>query len=173
VNSNLDQLAFEYEISEADYVAGQILYCKQQFGRRYVENAIAAVLMGVVLGILAWLESVHNFAKVILCAAGIWWVYGGLTRLFPSLYLRRQYRASGLAGQKFRAEINAEGLQVTGELCAWRVRWQGLSAKGQNNLIFMFLGANTVFIFARKYLDEEQEAELCRMSGLTANERHV
>jgi hypothetical protein len=165
----LSQIRFEYEISEDDYIAGQTLYFKQHMGRKRLEHAITWIALGLGLFVISGVQPVSNFSRVVFVAMGGWCLYCGLAHLFPQLYLRKQYRRSGLSGKKYQADIDAEGLLVKGDVCEWRVKWSGVTVKGENESVFMFQGANTTFIFGKKYLSEEQQTELAQMIDVSGH----
>jgi hypothetical protein len=118
--------------------------------------------------LLAWHESLSIAARIFMVGIGVWWIYCGFVQLYPHRHFRKHYAESGLAGQKFLADVGADGLRVKSDLREWRVAWQGVTFKAQDELVIILYSAGTIFIFARKYLDEQQQAELCQISGLNA-----
>jgi hypothetical protein len=56
--------------------------------------------------------------------------------------------------------------EVVGEFCTWRIKWPGVSLKGENNDVFVFYAENYVFIFGKKYLNNAEQDELRRLIGI-------
>lgn len=161
-------MQFEYEISGDDYVASQTLYLKlSSGGKDRVRRASPWILAGVFFLVVVWNERVLGWPSILLAAVGVWWIYAGTVNLFPGRYLRRIYPGLGLAGKKFKAEVNEEGFEVVGDLCSWRVRWAGVLLKGESEHMFVLYSAGTVFMFGKKYLTDEQQQELRRLAALT------
>ena len=49
------------------------------------------------------------------------------------------------------------------------VQWQGIGLKGENEKVFMICSTGgTIFMFGKKYLTDEQQQELRRLSGLAS-----
>jgi hypothetical protein len=159
-------MKFEYEISRDEYADAQILYCRLSTGSNNFKRGAPWVLAGVFCIFMPWYEGIRNWATMLLAAIGAWWLYAGLTNLFPGTYLRRQYLTAGMSGKKYQAEVDENGFEVTGDVCSWHARWPAVSVKGENKHIFMLFAANTVFIFAKKYLTAEQQDELRRFAAL-------
>src|SRR4029077_20621409 len=107
-----------------------------------------------------WTTRVVEWATVLLATSGAWWIYLGLMNLFPRKYFRRAYATANLAGQRFKADADSEGLHGTGGLCSWSVRSPGVIMKEENDHVFMIHSQGTIFIFGKKYLDNEQQQEL-------------
>lgn len=159
-------MRFEYEIPEDEYVAAQALYYRLAMGSRRRVGGATSVLAGVFFVVVAWNEQRVDWAPILLAALGVWWGYVGMVNLLPGWYLRRGYRRAGVEGKRYQADVNEEGFEVRGDVRNWRVRWAGVSAKGENKLVFMCYAANTVFTFGKKYLTEEQQTEFRRLAGL-------
>ena len=157
---------FEYEITSDEYVAAQLLYHKLSGGRKRVQSAVCWFLTGLSLIFVAWSKRVLDWAPIVLAAIGAWWICAGVASLFPSRYFRRGYRTADLAGKRFNADVNEDGFEVTGDVCSWRVRWSGVRVKSESERFFLLYSAGTIFIFGKKYLNSEQQAELRRLSGL-------
>ena len=162
---------FEYEITPDEYIAGQFLYSKLSGARKYVQVVVFCLLTGLslvaaALIVDARIERVDRWVSILLAALGAWWIYAGIANLSPSRYFRRAYRRTQLPGQKFKADVNDDSFEVTGELCSWRVRWPGVQLKGESEHIFMLYSEGTIFMFGKKYLSNEQQQELRRLSGL-------
>ena len=81
----------------------------------------------------------------------------------------RAYQRSELAGKRFQAEIDVDGFDVTGPLNSWRVRWEGVRLKGEDERVFVLSSGGTLFMFGKKYLSNEQQDELRRLSGLAGS----
>lgn len=73
---------------------------------------------------------------------------------------------SDLAGKSFEANVSEDGFEVTGDQCGWRVRWPGVSVKGENEQVFSLYSHGILFIFGKKYLNTEQQEHLRRLSGM-------
>jgi hypothetical protein len=160
-------MQFNYEISADEYVAGQRLYLRLKKGRNHTYSAVSWLVIGLLFVFIAW-EEAHNQAPLpfILAVPGFWLIYCGTVSLFPARYIRRAYRSSDIAGKKYRAEVNEEGFQVAGDVCNWRIQWAGVSAKGENEIVFILFAANTIFMFGKQYLTSEQQTELRRLAAL-------
>ena len=163
-------MQFEYEITAEEYVASQVLYWRLSSGRKFRDRLAACVLGGVFFLVLAWNEPVFNWATVTLAAMGLWRIYSGLMSIFPRFYLRRAYRGTELAGKKYQADVNEEGFEVVGDLCSWRVRWAGVRLKGENKSVFILFTDSVIFMFGKKYLNNEQQSELRKFAGLPAQQ---
>ena len=103
---------------------------------------------------------------IIVAVFGISWVYGGIRILFPRRYYRRVYRSSELSDKSYKAELDESGFRVAGDFCEWTVKWPGLKLKGEDERVFIFCAANTIFIFGKKFLTNEQQQELRKLGGL-------
>src|ERR1700730_11395918 len=123
---------FEYEIPAEEYVASQLLCHRLKGGRKRIERAIYSILAGILCVAVAWNQWSHNWASILLALIGASWIYSGFVSFFPTTYFRRAYPRSEVVGKKFKAEVNDEGFEVTGDLCSWRVRWPGVQFKGEN-----------------------------------------
>jgi hypothetical protein len=157
---------FEYEITVDEYVASQLLYQKLCNTRGRIRSGVWWILVGLLFIVIAWSERVLGWEPFLLGALGAWSVYAGVVNLFPARYLRRQYTKAELAGKTFKADLNEEGFEVSGDECSWRVRWRGVRLKGENESVLVLYGANTVFSFGKKYLSHEQQQEFCKLAGL-------
>jgi hypothetical protein len=166
----MTNMHFEYEITVDEYVAAQLLYQKLCNSRERIRRGVWWLLVGllfiVVAWNIAWNEKVLDLGPFLLGAVGGWWVYAGVVNLFPARYLRGQYQKAELAGKTFKADLSEEGFEVSGDECNWRVRWRGVRVKGENESVLVLYGANTVFIFGKKYLSHEQQQEFRKLAGL-------
>jgi hypothetical protein len=93
-------------------------------------------------------------------------IYYGVGNFFPARHFRRAFHGAGLAGKKFKADVNEDGFEVTGDVCSWRIRWPGVQLKGEDERVIMLSSGGTIFMFGKKYLNNEQIQELRRLSGL-------
>lgn len=159
-------MKFEYEISPDDYVACQMLYHRLRMGYKRFKRGAFWLTAGILFMWMAFKQEDQNWAPVFLALTGAWWIYAALQGLFPRWYLRRSYPATGLSGQKFYTTADDEGFEVTGDVCTWRVRWPGVSLKGENKEVFVLLVAGTLFMFGKKYLTPEQQHEFRRLASL-------
>ncbi|MGB9073774.1 MAG: YcxB family protein [Terriglobales bacterium] len=162
-------MQFEYEISADEYVPSQVLFYRLTAGRKSTKQAVWWILLGLFFIFVAWDERVLNWAPILLAGTGVWWIYCGIVNLFPGRHFRRAYRETGLAGMKYRADVNEEGFGVTGDLCSWRVRWSDVQLKAENEHVFMLYAKGTIFMFGKKYLTDEQQHEMRGLASLTRN----
>ena len=58
---------------------------------------------------------------------------------FPARHYRLFYPATGLAGEKFIADVTDEGLSVKGDAESWQFKWTAVRAKGESQRIFIFV----------------------------------
>jgi len=158
---------FEYEIGADEFVASQLLYHKLSGGRKRVERAVYCILAGFVFVVVAWNEWSHTWTPILVALIGAWCIYSGFTTFFPSTYFLRAYPRSEVAGKRFKADVNEDGFEVTGDSCSWRIRWQGVRFKDENEQVFMLYSHGTIFMFGKKYLTSEQQQDLRKLSGLT------
>jgi hypothetical protein len=160
---------FEYEITVDEYVSSQILCHKLSGGRKRTRSAaVGWILGGVCLILVAWNQGVLNWPTVLLAAVGAWLIYAGVASFFPTCYFRRGYHKTELAGQMFKADVNENGFEVTGDLRRWYVQWPAVRLKGENARVFIFYTPSTIFMFGKKYLSDEQQKELRKLCGLEA-----
>jgi len=103
---------------------------------------------------------------LVFLASSVAWLCAGFLPGIPAGYYRGAYRRSGTAGKRFKADVDEEGIKVEGDLGSWHVKWPGAYPKGENGSVFAFFSAGTAFIFGKKYLDNEQQLELRRLSKL-------
>ena len=160
-----DIMQFEYEITADDYVAAQMLCHKLTYPRKRIPPGVVWILSGFFLLVVAWSEKVPVFSHALLLFIGIWWIYGGVMTFFPGRYYRRFYVATGLAGEKFMADVTDEGLSIKGNAESWQLKWAAVRSKGENERIFV-LCAGTMFMFGKQYLSPDQQEELRGLSGL-------
>lgn len=159
-------MTFEYEISADDYAAAQTLYYKLKTGYKRFRRAALWGGLGFLFIVMAVREESPGWAPMFLAVIGAWWTYSSVRILVPSWYIRQFYPKAGLSGKTFHAEVNEDGFVVAGDLCTWYVRWAGVSVKGENKDVFILHGANTLFMFGKKYLTDDQRRELRRLAAL-------
>jgi len=66
----------------------------------------------------------------------------------------------------FAADVDENGFEIKGEFCDWRVKWLGVTLRGEDRRVFIFVSGGTIFIFGKKFLSGEQQEDLRRLSGL-------
>lgn len=159
-------MEFDYEISADDCAAASILHYKLSGKPRVARGWLFA---GTTLVIVALIERERGLSPILLGAIGIWWMWYGLGSIFPSMfrkYYRKYYRGLRLEGEKYHASLNQEGFKVEGPNRSWKNPWTDVSSKGEDHQVFMFLSHGTLFIFAKRYLAEEQRQTLRMLAGL-------
>jgi hypothetical protein len=161
-------MQFDYEIAADEFVACQLIYYKLTRGSRRFIN-LFSIPAGFCLFFIAWVERFSETGPVLYAVIGAWWIYSGVAYFYPSRHFLGAYRKSGLAGKKFKADVNEEGFEVTSEFYSWRVQWPGVRLKGEGEQAFMFCSLGTIFMFGKKYLNNEQQEELRRLSGLSSS----
>ena len=118
---------------------------------------------------VALVERDRGVSPILLGAIGVWWIWAGLGWIFPGLfrrYYRSYYRRLGLDGKKYRAILNEVGFQVMGENRTWNNRWTEVSPMGEDARVFMFYSQGTLFIFAKRYVADDQQGMLRSLAGL-------
>lgn len=160
-------MEFDYEISADDYAAASILYYKVDRERR---TASGWLLAGGVFLVVALIERDRGLSPILLGAIGVWWMWAGIGRIFPGIsfrrYCRRYYQQLGLEGKRYRASLNEDGFQVVGENRIWKHRWTDVSRKGEDNQVFMLFSEGTCFIFAKRYLVDQQQQTLRSLADI-------
>lgn len=159
-------MEFDYEIQADDYTAGQILYYKLIRKSRTLEPWF---LGGFLLLVVALVERDRGLSPVLLGAIALWWMWAAIARRFPGILrrsFRKHYDKAGLKDKKYRASINEEGFQVHGENVSWQIRWPAVAPKGEDDSVFMFYSSGVVFIFAKRYLGDEQQQALRSLANL-------
>jgi hypothetical protein len=163
-------MQFTYRITADEFAASQVLYEKLRSGRKRFERAAFWVLFGSFFIVVAWNERAPAWAPILVAATGVSSIYGGLRILFPSRYFRRAYRRFEFAGKPFEADVNENGFEIKSDFCDWSVRWPGVQLKGEDGEVFIFVSGGTIFIFGKKYLNNEQQQELRGLSGLATGD---
>jgi hypothetical protein len=159
-------MQFEYEISADDYAAAQILY------RRLKRNRIPEVGWLLLGGVLTWIglrEQGLGLSPIVLAGIGVYCMWAGVGRVFPASLRRnylRHYRTLEHQGTKYRADANETGVEIAGGNTSWWVPWGDVSIKGEDPKVFMFYSKGTLFIFAKRFLQDVQHRELRTIAGL-------
>jgi hypothetical protein len=159
-------MQFDYEIPVDEYAAGQVLYYRAYAKGRLVKRALGWVLLGLFFVFISAFRWVVDWGPILLLLTGTWFIYGGITSLFPTRYYRRAYPESGLAGKNYHTELDENGFSVTGDSCSWRVLWTEARLKGENKRVFMFNAKGTVFIFGKKYLTDDQQKDIREFAAM-------
>ena len=159
-------MRFEYEITADEYAAGQLLYQELSRGRRRFVDAACWILAGLALIAIAWDGRVVDWAPIVLVGMGTICIYSGAVNLFPMRYFRRKYPDAELTGKRFEADVSEDGFEESGDYRSSRVQWRGVRLKGENDRVFMLYSGGSIFIFGKKYLNEEQQQELRKLAGL-------
>jgi hypothetical protein len=159
-------MQFDYEVPVEEYAAAQVLCYKASAKGQLVKQALGWVLLGLffVLSAFYWAVAWAPIVLVMMLT-GAWFIYWGIRSLFPARHYRRHYPHSGLAGKTYHAELDENGFAVSGDDCSWRVPWAEAQLKGEDNRVFAFSGKNTIFIFGKQYLTDEQQKEIRRLAG--------
>ena len=160
-----DSVRFEYEITPDEFAATQALFQKAS---RTGDSWITWLIAGVLFTWVAWNERVaHSKPALLLAVVGAYSLYTVITLLFPSMRFRSAYALIRLAGMRFKAEADENSFRVAGDSYSWDVRWSGVLFKGENESVFMLCSQGTIFAFGKKYLSEQQQNELRRLSGIS------
>jgi energy-coupling factor transporter transmembrane protein EcfT len=160
-------MRFDYEVPIEEYAAGQVLYHKARSKGVFVQQALLWILLGAFFVLLVGFRFGADWLRILLLLIAAYFFYLGITYLFPTRYCRRYYPQSGLLGKNYHAELDENGFSVSGDACSWRVLWPEVLLKGEDNLVFMFTGKGTVFIFGKKYLNNEQQKAVRRFGSLS------
>ncbi|HEY7096463.1 MAG TPA: YcxB family protein [Terriglobales bacterium] len=179
-------MQFDYEIPAEEFAAAQLLYYKGYAKGKHIKRAMGWLLTGVFLVSVAIAQWTADWTPILLLLTGVWFLYVGISILHPRLHFRRYYPVSGLAGRTYHADLDQDGMSVSGDGCSWQVRWTDVLVKGEDNRVFMFTGKGTIFIFGKKYLTDEQQhkfaslrrcrdesASLSRSSNLNSTKTHA
>lgn len=163
-------MVFEYEITPEDYAAAAVLHAKLIRNPRKLSPWLSG---GVIVLLVALLERDRGLSPILLGAIGVWWICWDIARIFPGVFLRSYYRRYakklGMGNGKYRANLGEQWLQADGDEGTWRVRWQDVSPKGEDPNVFMLHARGTMFIFAKRYLSDEQQRQLRLLAGLQAS----
>jgi hypothetical protein len=170
----MSSLQFQYEIPVEEFVAAQRLYHKLRGAAPAYRRAALWILLGAAFIAVDFnvspsalpAKDISAVPLIIVMAFGISWVYSGIRMLFPGRYYRRAYRSSELAGKSYKADLDENRLRIVGEFCEWTVKWPGVKIKGEDERVFFFYAANSIFIFGKKFLNGEQQEELRKLGGL-------
>ncbi len=156
---------FEYEITIDEYVSAHLLREKLSGRRARIARAACFMVLGLLSIIAAWNGRNFKWMAISLLATSAFWIYAVFVTLHPASHFRRVYRRSGVIGKRFTADVNEDGFDVEGDLRPWHVEWPGAYPKGENESVFAFYSAGTVFVFGKKYLNGEQQLELRRLGN--------
>jgi len=160
------KMQFDYEIPVEEYVAAQVLYYRAYTKNRNVKRALGCAVLGLFFVLIGVSQGVVDWAPILLLLTGVWFIYGGIVSLFPARYYRRCYSESRLAGKKYHAELNENGLHVSGDMCTWQVPWAEVQSRGEDERVFMFSVKGTVFVFGKHYLTDDQQKEIRQFAAL-------
>lgn len=156
-------MRFEYEVGIGEYVSGSLAYWKLIDRRSRFERGVLWTMAGATLIVTAWFGN-PLVRSVLATVVGAWLIYeGGLRNFFPQSYLGRHYAVADLAGRKFTAEIDEHALQIETANWGWRVPWDGVRQKAENDRVFMIYSFGTMFILGKRYLGPEQQREIRRL----------
>jgi hypothetical protein len=163
-------MEFEYEVSADDYVDATILYYKLNRRGLGAGNGKLFILGGLLLTV-GLIERARGISPLILVVIAAFTIWIGIVGVFPGLSSRRNYRKHyqewGIKGRKYRADVNEGGLNITGDEATWSRPWADISSKGENKQLFVFYSRGTLFIFAKRYLTDEQQQALRNLIGLS------
>lgn len=159
-------MQFDYEIPADEFAAAQVLYHTARDKSRFVKRGLFWILLGLSLVVVAVTQWALDWDHLLLLVGGWWFAGTGVFNFFPNRYFRRMYPESEFSGKLYHAELNEDGFSVSGDACSWRVLWNDVSRKGENNLVFMFGAKGTIFIFGKKYLADEQQQDIRRFAAM-------
>jgi hypothetical protein len=71
-----------------------------------------------------------------------------------------------LAGKTFHAELDESGFSVNGDSSTWRVPWDEVTYKAESKTVFLFLAKNTLFIFGKRYLDNDKQKSVRQLATM-------
>jgi hypothetical protein len=129
-------------------------------------------IFGGLLLIVGFVERERGMSPLLLVAFGALMIWLGVVSFFPRLSSRRNYRRHyrelGIEGKEYQADVTEEGLNIAGDETTWRREWADISSKGEDRQLFMLYSRGTLFIFAKRYLTDEQQRELRSLAGLPA-----
>ena len=160
-------MQFDYEVPIEEYAAGQVLYYKARFKGLFVQRALLWIFLGLFFVLLVGFRQGTDLLRILFLIIAAYFVYIGVTHLFPTRYCRRYYPKSGLAGKVYHAEVDETGFSVIGDGCSWRVPWPEVRLKGEDPRVFMFTAKGTIFMFGKRYLTDEQQKAI-RHFGCTS-----
>lgn len=158
-------MQFDYEVPIEEYAAGQVLYAKARSKGVFVQQVLLWTSLAVFFVLLVASRFGADWLRILFLLIAAYFFFFGIRFLFPTRYFRRHYPKSGLAGKNYHAELDEDGFSVIGDACHWRIRWPEVRLKGEDNLVFMFTGKGTIFIFGKKYLTDEQQRTIRQFSS--------
>jgi hypothetical protein len=163
-------MEFEYEVSADDYADASILYYKLN-RRRLGAGTGSLFIFGGFLLTVGLIEREKGLSPLLLVALGAFTIWLGMVSAFPRLSsrrkLRRYFRELGIEGKKSQANVNGEGLNITGDNEKWSRPWADISSRGEDKRLFMFYSRGTLFIFPKQYLNDEQQQELRSLASVS------
>jgi len=113
----------------------------------------------------------HVQAAILFWVAAPWLIYS-ISKVFPQLIIRYDYRRSRIRGERYVADVDAEGFAVQGADVQWRVKWSAVEFKAEDDVVFALCAANSIFMFGKRFLTDGQQAELrTLMAGAGAAEK--
>jgi hypothetical protein len=158
---------FEYKITAGDYGEAQSLYYRSGSAPRRIKKAVTWILIGLFFIFIGYYQKPVDWAQILIAVLGVRWIYSGIiSLLLPKWYFRRKYPNSGLSGKIFKASLNENGLEVEGDTCFWRIKWEGVTVKKENAHIYILCSQQTIFMFGKQYLTNEQQEQLRRLMEL-------
>src|SRR5689334_6514170 len=115
----LSAMQFDYEIPVEEFVAAQVLYYKKASAKgQIVKRVCRWVSLGLFFVLIALFKWTPDWPPFLVLLTGVWFIYGGIALLFPRRHYRRYYARSGLAGNKYHAELDENGFAVNGDDCS-------------------------------------------------------
>jgi hypothetical protein len=128
-------MQFDYEITVEEYAAAQVLYYKACAKGQLVRQPLTWGIIGLFFVLMAVLRWDPYGTSFLLLLTGAWLLYGTIAMLFPMRSYRKHYPQAGLAGNKYHAELDSNGLFVNGDGCSWQVPWTGVRIKGEDQRV--------------------------------------
>jgi len=160
-------MQFDYEIGLDEHSAAQMLYHKACTKRQPFTEGLAWAFVGIICLSIAVFNWVADWVHLLILLTGVWFTYGAIAGLLVKRHYRKFYRASGLAGKRYQAELDGNGFSVRGDGCLWRVQWPDILFKGEDKRVFMFSAKGTLFIFGKKYVPVEQQQVIRQYAALS------
>ncbi len=163
-------MEFDYEVSAEDYAKALILYYRLN-RRRLGTSTGGLFIFGGFLLTVGLIEREKGLSPLLLVVLGAFTIWLGIVSAFPRLSSRKKFRKYfrelGIEGKKSQANVSEEGLNITGDHETWSRPWADISSRGEDRQVFMFYSRGTLFIFAKRYLNDGQQQELRSLAGLS------
>lgn len=159
-------LKFTYEITEDDYVACQLLHYEAKYGKkRNTQNALAWILLGIFLIVVAYNAQEVSWPTVLLAMSGAYWTFSGVNAMFLVRHFRRFYPGTKLQGKKFNAVIDEQGIEISSNVTYTKSKWSDVTVRSEGKDAFMLYSQEsaTLWMFGKKYLNDEQQREMVRL----------